>query len=83
MGINIPTKEELIANTLNEEQLAKKIGADTLVHLTVENLVAAVKKNAYQNSKNALQNGENTHQNGTTRHCTGCLTGKYPDGLEW
>lgn len=70
MGINIPTKEELIANTLNETELAAQIGADTLVHLTVENLVAAVKKNA-------LQNGTRIG------HCTGCLTGKYPDGLEW
>ncbi|XP_054718266.1 amidophosphoribosyltransferase-like [Uloborus diversus] len=70
MGINIPTREELIANKLNASQLAKKIGADSLIYLTVDNLVKAVKENAKSNGK-------------SVGHCTACLTGNYPVKLEW
>lgn len=70
MGINIPTKEELIANKSNAEELAKQIGADSLVYLNVENLVYAVQKNAKTNGR-------------SVGHCTACLTGKYPVELEW
>lgn len=70
MGINIPTKEELIANKLNEKQLARKVGADTLVHLNVNNLLHAVKRNIPKNGT-------------SVGHCTACLTGQYPVELEW
>ncbi|GBN81246.1 Amidophosphoribosyltransferase [Araneus ventricosus] len=70
MGINIPTKEELIANKLNADQLAEQIGADSLVYLTVENLEFAVRKHANTDEK-------------CGGHCTACLTGKYPVELEW
>ncbi|CAL1271504.1 unnamed protein product [Larinioides sclopetarius] len=70
MGINIPTKEELIANKLNADQLAEQIGADSLVYLTVENLEFAVRKHSNTDEK-------------CGGHCTACLTGKYPVELEW
>lgn len=70
MGINIPTKEELIANKSNAEELAEQVGADSLVYLTVENLEYAVKKHSVTNGK-------------SVGHCTACLTGKYPVELEW
>ncbi|PRD28030.1 UNVERIFIED_CONTAM: Prat [Trichonephila clavipes] len=70
MGINIPTKEELIANKSNAEELAAQVGADSLVYLTVENLEYAVKKHSITNGK-------------PVGHCTACLTGKYPVELEW
>lgn len=70
MGINIPTKEELIANKLDANALAKHIGADSLVYLNVENLKYAVQKNAKSNGK-------------AIGHCTACLTGDYPVELEW
>lgn len=70
MGINIPTKEELIANKLDAEALALQIGADSLVYLNVENLKYAVQKNAKSNGK-------------PIGHCTACLTGEYPVELEW
>lgn len=38
MGINIPTKEELIANHMNAKQLAENLGADSLVYLSIEGL---------------------------------------------
>ncbi|KAH9373546.1 hypothetical protein HPB48_014857 [Haemaphysalis longicornis] len=73
MGINIPTKEELIANTLDAKQLADTLGAASLVYLSVEGLTTAVQKGVQR------PNGGNRE----VGHCTACLTGKYPVQLEW
>ncbi|XP_037818364.1 amidophosphoribosyltransferase [Lucilia sericata] len=69
MGINIPTREELIANKLNPNELAKYVGADSLAYLSVEGLVRAVQYR--KASTNPLKSG----------YCTACLTGEYPGGL--
>lgn len=69
MGINIPTREELIANKLNPAQLADYVGADSLSYLSVEGLVKAVQHNKTQ--QNPIKAG----------YCTACLTGEYPGGL--
>lgn len=69
MGINIPTKEELIANIMSPDELAKFLGADSLVYLSVDGLHSAVRKGIQTTS--------------TPGHCTACLTGKYPVELEW
>lgn len=71
MGINIPTKEELIANKLNALQLAESLGASSLVYLSVKGLVRAVQKNIKKDNGKSIG------------HCTACLTGKYPVELEW
>ncbi|CAH1267499.1 PPAT [Branchiostoma lanceolatum] len=71
MGINIPTKEELIANRLEATKLAECLGATSLVYLTVDGLTLAVREGI-----------ENSKDNGVG-HCTACLTGKYPVNLEW
>ncbi len=42
-GIDIPTKEELIANSLSVEEIANYIGADSLNYLSVEGMLKAVK----------------------------------------
>lgn len=42
MGINIPTREELIANHLSAEQLALSLGAASLKYLSVEGLRKSV-----------------------------------------
>uniref|UniRef100_A0A2M3Z4H4 Amidophosphoribosyltransferase n=1 Tax=Anopheles braziliensis TaxID=58242 RepID=A0A2M3Z4H4_9DIPT len=75
MGINIPTREELIANKLNAEELAKYVGADSLAYLSVEGL------------KKAVQLNMDVRKPESAGHCTACLTGDYPGGLpeelEW
>lgn len=71
MGINIPTRGELIANKKPPEELAKFIGADSLAYLSIDGLVKAVKDGVV--SKNCTPSG----------HCTACLDGKYPVHLEW
>eukprot|EP00794_Sanderia_malayensis_P007293 gene7293-8108_t len=71
MGINIPTKDELIANRMNPDQLAKHLGADSLVYLSIDGL------------KTAVQQGIEGKDQNEVGHCTACLTGKYPASLEW
>ncbi|KAK9880388.1 hypothetical protein WA026_010269 [Henosepilachna vigintioctopunctata] len=71
MGINIPTREELIANKLNPEELAKHVGANSLAYLSVEGLLKAVRSDI------KTKNGEIK-----VGHCTACLTGEYPGGAE-
>jgi len=73
MGINIPTREELIANKLDSLKLAKHTGADTLAYLSVAGLIKAVR---YRMEEKGPHVG----------HCTACLTGEYPEKpepLEW
>jgi amidophosphoribosyltransferase len=71
MGINIPTKEELIANVMSPDELAKFLGADSLVYLSVDGLQSAVRKGIQMTTSKPAG------------HCTACLTGKYPVELEW
>jgi amidophosphoribosyltransferase len=66
MGIDFPTKAELIAGRFQEmydesylEEIRRKIDADTLLYQTVEDLTNAIGKD-----KNQL--------------CLACLTGNYP-----
>uniref|UniRef100_A0A1I8HWH7 Amidophosphoribosyltransferase n=2 Tax=Macrostomum lignano TaxID=282301 RepID=A0A1I8HWH7_9PLAT len=68
MGINIPTKEELIANKLTLEQLRRALNADSLAYLSVEGLHKAVSAGCTSNP---------------IGHCDACLTGKYPVQLDW
>lgn len=71
MGINIPTRGELIANKKPLDELAGFIGADSLAYLSIEGLIKAVREGA------SLKNGA------PVGHCTACLDGKYPVHLEW
>lgn len=71
MGINIPTKNELIGNHMNPEELANHVGADSLAYLSVEGLLRAVRTNLKAKDKSQVG------------HCTACLTGKYPIELEF
>jgi len=41
-GIDIPTTEELISNRLNQQEIAKEIGADSVMFLPADKLRAAV-----------------------------------------
>jgi amidophosphoribosyltransferase len=66
MGIDFPTKAELIAGSFQElygddylEEIRKKTGADTLEYQTIENLMLAIGKDKSQ-------------------LCLACLTGDYP-----
>lgn len=72
MGINIPTKEELIANKMHAEELAEHLGADSLVYLSLDGLETAVRSGIVNPSGEKIG------------HCTACLSGQYPvDVLDW
>jgi amidophosphoribosyltransferase len=45
-GIDTPTREELISNRLKSDEIAREIGADSVMFLPVEKLVTCVKKPA-------------------------------------
>lgn len=76
MGINIPTKEELIANHLSASQLATSLGAASLVYLSVDGL------------RESVESGIREHQekqgiNKPIGHCMACFTGDYPSDLDF
>ncbi|KAG8591980.1 hypothetical protein GDO81_000361 [Engystomops pustulosus] len=85
MGINIPTKEELIANRPEFDDLAGYIGANSVVYLSVDGLTSAVREGIkhFKDQQNGL-NGTSSHSSSSSHgHCTACLTGEYPVELEW
>lgn len=71
MGINIPTREELIANQMEASDLGRHLEADSLVYLSHDGLI------------NAVQKRIDKEQPGGVGHCSACLTGIYPVELEW
>ena len=73
MGINIPTREELIANHMNPNQLAESLGAASLVYLSVDGLRESVESGIREKAGNEKPIG----------HCTACLTGDYPVKLDF
>jgi len=71
MGINIPSKEELIANKMEIADLHKYLGADSVQYMSVEGLEKAVQEGIEDKASKKLG------------HCTACLTGNYPVDLTW
>lgn len=61
-GIDMPTREELIANTLTHDEICKRLGADALFYQSLEDL----KKSVRVGNKNIK------------RHCMACMDGEYP-----
>ena len=66
MGINIPTREELVANEISVKQLEKRLGVTSLAYLSVDGL------------KEAIERGISTKEVQNIGHCFACFTGKYP-----
>ncbi|CAD6199022.1 unnamed protein product [Caenorhabditis auriculariae] len=71
MGINIPTRGELLAANKSIEEIREFVGADSVKYLSVDGLQKAVQKGIERNT---------TFDVG---HCTACLTGDYPTQLEF
>ena len=63
-GVDTPIKEELIANSLNVEEINKYITSDSLGYLSLEGVMKAV--------ENYKALGENDS------FCDACFTGNYP-----
>jgi len=63
-GIDTPVKEELIANSLDTEEIRKYITSDSLGYLSLEGVMSAVEVSRQVNGKEHF--------------CNACFTGKYP-----
>jgi amidophosphoribosyltransferase len=63
-GIDTPLKEELIANSLDTDEIRKYITSDSLGYLSLEGVMSAV--------------DEIRKQNGSEHFCDACFTGNYP-----
>lgn len=63
-GIDTPVKEELIANSLDTDEIRKYITSDSLGHLSMEGVMKAVRDTKSLNGKETF--------------CDACFTGKYP-----
>lgn len=61
-GIDLPTKEELIASNKSEEEVREWLGATSLKYLPVESL------------RDVLEEGKEK----ASSFCQGCFTGEYP-----
>ncbi len=74
-GIDMPTREELIATGRTEREIAAEIGADAVIYQDLEGLEAAVRQ-----SNPALLEFEASCFNG--RYITGDITSEYLASLE-
>lgn len=83
MGINIPTKEELIANHLKADQLAQQLGAASLVYLSVDGLKKSVQTSIKDKIIKKNANVSEEQLRNQVGHCTACLTGQYPVKLNF
>ena len=63
-GIDTPLKEELIANSLDTDEIRKYITSDSLGYLSLEGVMSAVEATR--------------KQNGSEHFCDACFTGNYP-----
>jgi amidophosphoribosyltransferase len=63
-GIDTPLKEELIANSLDIEEIRKYITSDSLGYLTLEGVMKAV--------------DDTKKLNGNESFCSACFSGRYP-----
>lgn len=95
MGINIPTREELIGNKLNPEQLAKHVGESLKPNKTVyclphihPHIVGLISTGAdslaylsVEGLVKAVQINKAQCNPSKSGYCTACLTGDYPGGL--
>lgn len=88
MGINIPTRDELIANQLSADQLAKHVGKlitqfrsiKILFKQKIFLIFLGADSLAYL-SVDGLETAVKLKMDKSNRsggHCTACLTGEYP-----
>jgi len=63
-GIDTPDQEQLMAHSMNVEEMAKHIGVDTLAFISHDGLYRAV--------------GEENRNAECPQHCDACFTGDYP-----
>eukprot|EP01111_Echinosteliopsis_oligospora_P017772 TRINITY_DN7829_c0_g1_i1.p1 TRINITY_DN7829_c0_g1~~TRINITY_DN7829_c0_g1_i1.p1 ORF type:complete len:270 (-),score=48.18 TRINITY_DN7829_c0_g1_i1:53-862(-) len=91
MGIDMATYEQLTSHNLNNEEVLKLIGADSLAYLTHEGMMKVVQEEI--NFGNAITETEVTsptqsswraaEEKRKVGHCSACFTGEYPLQIDW
>ncbi|XP_055290392.1 amidophosphoribosyltransferase isoform X2 [Moschus berezovskii] len=69
MGINIPTKEELIANKPEFEHISDYLGANSVVYLSVEGLVSSVQEGITLKKQRVKKQDIMVQENGNGLEC--------------
>jgi amidophosphoribosyltransferase len=69
-GIDTPTKEELIAHSLSEDEIARFLNCDSLRYLSLQGLLRVAKEAGYVGWQ------------GPETFCSACFTGEYPVPVE-
>ena len=69
MGINIPTKEELIANKPEFEHISDYPGANSVVYLSVEGLVSSVQEGITLEKQRVKKQDIMVQENGNGLEC--------------
>lgn len=64
-GIDTPSAEELLAHNMSVEEIAQKIGADSLAYVSLDGLYRAMDKKDGRNNENPS-------------YCDACFSGDYP-----
>lgn len=68
MGIDMPTREELIGAHMEPEAIRQLLGADSLAYLSLEGMLAAIQKGIPDQR--------------SCGHCHACFSGDYPMAVE-
>ena len=74
-GIDMPTREELIATGRSDQEIAREIGADELIYQDLDSLIDAVRS-----VNPAVSTFETSCFSG--HYVTGDVTAEYLDGVE-
>ncbi len=69
LGIDTPSKSELISSTHELEEIRQEIGADSLAFISLKGMIEALQSCLPDNKKNS---------NPDAGFCEGCFCGKYP-----
>lgn len=70
-GIDMSTKEELLAHDRTNEEICEKLYADTVTYYKLEDMVDVFKEFSYDSGSNS------------GNVCTSCFTGNYDKLLDW
>lgn len=72
LGIDTPSKNELISSAHDVKEICKEIGADSLAFISLEGMLDALKESLIENRKDCVNEG------GMLGFCKGCFFGEYP-----
>lgn len=76
LGIDTPSKGELISSTHELEEIRREIGADSLAFISLEGMLKALR--AAAGGIDGTSGTDGACANGGTGFCEGCFSGIYP-----